>query len=66
MTYDDDRFLDRQEADADAAIARETAERRDWLKENSPWLLTEFAEANPDLWAAFQQQAWDEYNGEEA
>jgi hypothetical protein len=66
MTYDDhDRALDRQEGDADAAIARETAERRDWLKREAPWLLTAFAEANPDLWAEFQQQQWDEYNGGE-
>jgi hypothetical protein len=65
MTYDDiDRVLDRNEAHADAAIARESAERRDWLKENGPWLLTAFAEANADAWAEFQQQQWDEYNGE--
>jgi hypothetical protein len=67
MTYDDiDRVLDRNEANADAAIARESAERRDWLKENAPWLLTAFAEANADAWAEFQQQQWDEYNGGEA
>jgi hypothetical protein len=65
--YDDhDRALDRNEANADAAIARETAERRDWLKTNGPWLLTAFAEANADAWADFQQQQWDEYNAEEA
>jgi hypothetical protein len=66
MTYDDhDRALDRQEGDADAAIARETAERRDWLHANDYWLRKEFAELYADLFAAYQQQQWDEYNGEE-
>jgi hypothetical protein len=66
MTYDDDRALDQQEANADAAIARESAERAAWLHANDYWLRKEFAEWHADLFAAYQQQQWAEYIGEEA
>lgn len=58
-----DALLDRQEARNEAAIARESAERKQWLSDNAHWLRADFIDAHADLFAAYQQAQWDEYAG---
>jgi hypothetical protein len=61
-----DRDLDRAEARADTAIAREAAERKAWLASNAKWIREDFIEAHAALFAEYQAAQWAEYIGAES